>query len=500
MVLMSNLMLGRYRLTHFTTTLLILLLSTTSALAQGDDAQDTSAPPPAQTTTDTERKERARETTPPLKEATQQAEEDGEDTTALIPPPEQLEASLQQKVELPDALPVGEPLKLTLEVTHPQGALIQPPEITGTQRWSLASSRILSAGGESLPTHTTIELLLVPTIVGTSQIPPMPLLVLGDGGDRVVLKTDPLEVKVITTLAQDDPLEFRAARPPVPIYTVDYTPLWVGLGAGATLLLGLVGLLLLRRRLDARPEPAAEPRDIYEVALEKLEELERSDLLERGQLVFYYTQMSEAVREYLGARYGFPGTELTSTEIMIRLHAVRWPHGLSEREIEDWLRRCDRVKFADMRPEGEASRAALRQAYTILELTRPKQEEQEQEQGAEQQDGSPAAEVADASLPPRRQRRNAPSLEPPRAAALSERAGEQESAPPKEPEEKQEDASPEGEDASEPIASKEEVMTPPAEDVAEIEAPARSGGPVFGVLDWDTLSSIVDEADNEEEE
>jgi hypothetical protein len=490
MVLMSNLMLGRYRLTYFSTALLFLLSSTTSALAQSAEPQDPSAPPSAQTTIDSKAT-----TTPPVDEVarTDDADEDAE-TTPLIPPPEQLEASLQQKVELPEALPVGEPLLITLEVTHPQGALIQPPEITGTQRWSLASSRILSSGGESLPTRTTIELLLVPTIVGTSQIPPMPLLVLGDGGDRVVLKTDPLELKVISTLAQDDPLEFHAARPPVPIYTVDYTPLWVGLGSGGALLLGLIGFLLFRRRLAARPEPEPEPRDIYEVAIEKLQELERSDLLENGKLKLYYTHMSEAVREYLGARYGFPGTELTSTEIMIRLHAVRWPKGLGERDVEEWLRRCDRVKFADMRPGNESSKDALRKAYSILELTRPKPEEEEQQDGAKSGEQDAAQAEESSSLPPRRQRRNAPSLEPSRAVALSERAGD---APLPLP------------DAKEPALARTSAPEQEAieEEKAEEAAPAEgteekkpSGEPVFGVLDWESLSSMIDETTREEEE
>ena len=452
-----DLMPGCYRLTRFTTTCFIALVILSVAASAG--AQDK----PAQSTP--EARAEAREDTSPEQTApantsadagaakspasATQEEEDGAEP--VIPPPEKLEASLEQKVSLPEALPVGQPLEITLEITHPDGALVQPPDISGSKRWSLANSRILTAGAEARPSRTTIVLTLLPTVVGTSTIPPMPLLVLGDGGDRVLLRTDPLEVKVITTLAQDAPLEFKEARPPVPIYTVDYTPLWVGVGAGGALLLGLIGFLLVRRRLDARPEPEPEPRDIYDVALEKLQAIERSDMLAQKQLKRYYTEMSEAVREYLGARYGFPGTELTSTEIMIRLHAVTWPKGLSERDVEGWLRRCDRVKFADRRPSDEDSEAALRQAYTLLELTRPKPLEEDAETedaNIDEQAAETGAAAQDAALP-RRQRRNAPALEPPPAAALAERGGQV---------------------------------------------------PAFGVLDWETLSSIVDEASQQEEE
>ncbi|CAN0491849.1 unnamed protein product, partial [Laminaria digitata] len=306
-----------------------------------------------------------------------------------------LDASLTQRVEVPEALAVGEPLTMSLEITHPEGALIQAPEATGTLRWRIASSTITSRGGESGPSTTTIALTLVPLLVGKGKLDALPVIVLGDGGERLVLTTAPLDVKVLSRLAADDPLLFRDPRPPVPIFNVDYSPLWVGLGSTGLVLLGLIGFLLLRRGFGRAVEEVEPRRDMYEVVSEKLGQARDSDWLSRGELERYYSHISEAMREYLGERFGFPGTELTSTEIMARLHDVTWPDGLSEREVEGWLRRCDRVKFADDMPDRARSEETLRRAFSIVELTRVREVEGAHEESAEEA----PEQAAEESLP-----------------------------------------------------------------------------------------------------
>lgn len=380
------------------------------------------------------------------------------------PPPlsdgQMLEAALTQRAELPDALEVGKPLTLHLDISHPADALVQPPSDSGSTRWVLSNTSITSPPGEAAATRSTITLTLVPTRAGDAALEPLPVLVLGDAGERTILKSEPLSVKVISALTPESELKFRDARPAVSIFTVDYTPLWIGLGALGVLLLG--ALLVFALRMKKREEEPEIPPDMYAVAREKLRVVETSGMLEREDFEGYFTQLSEAVREYLGRRYGFPGNELTTTEIMARLKPVRWPEGINDRDIKQLLRVADRAKFAGLLPDLDTSRASLRKAYSLVELTRAPDETQES--------AAPAQPDEPASAKP---------------AALERAAAPGEAEERREREETGE-ATEDTEDTE--IA---EDLHPPAADALSMVA--------MGGLDWDTLSKLADEPSDSED-
>jgi hypothetical protein len=103
----------------------------------------------------------------------------------------------------------------------------------------------------------------------------------------------------------------------------------------------------------AKPPPPPKPRlPPWETALAKLAELRGSGLLERGQRREYVDSVSDVLREYLGARYGFDGIESTTDEIRHalarqQLGSVSLPHVL------EFLEASDLVKFAKVSPPVE---------------------------------------------------------------------------------------------------------------------------------------------------
>jgi hypothetical protein len=104
------------------------------------------------------------------------------------------------------------------------------------------------------------------------------------------------------------------------------------------------------------------------VAFEKLDAVRDGDLLEKGEIKEFHVAVSEAVREYLGGRYGFDSLEMTTeelTEVMTGI-AVR---GVTERELRAFLRDTDMVKFAKWRPEESHCREVLDRAYEIVRRT-----------------------------------------------------------------------------------------------------------------------------------
>ncbi len=102
--------------------------------------------------------------------------------------------------------------------------------------------------------------------------------------------------------------------------------------------------------------------------------------------MLFYIQLSETVRDYMGKRYDFPGTEFTTTEIMDSLTGVSWPAGLAPEDVRAWLDHCDRVKFAGYTPEQSEAESSLRRAFSFVELTRHVPLEKPPEGGEVQED------------------------------------------------------------------------------------------------------------------
>jgi hypothetical protein len=123
--------------------------------------------------------------------------------------------------------------------------------------------------------------------------------------------------------------------------------------------------------LRAAPPPPP-PRPPWEVALEKLDEVRHAGLLETHRYSEYFDRVNDAVRQYLGARYGFDGLECTTDEIMLAMQRV--PHfGLSLSEINAFLQECDLVKFANVTPSVDECQRALSSGEHIVRMTMPRE-------------------------------------------------------------------------------------------------------------------------------
>ena len=91
-------------------------------------------------------------------------------------------------------------------------------------------------------------------------------------------------------------------------------------GLLAALLGGLLTWLIVRKlraRVLLRPGPP--PRPAHEIALEKLDRLGAYGFLENADNRPFYFAVSEVIREYLGARFGFDSLELTTDELIAEL-------------------------------------------------------------------------------------------------------------------------------------------------------------------------------------
>jgi hypothetical protein len=293
------------------------------------------------------------------------------------------DAKLEQSFSAPQTPHVGDDLELTLDVEHPANATVTLPDEFGTARWELEDTKRSTTATQAEGEKTTLDLTFQIFRPGATTLPSFDVTVLDEQGRVVTLATEPVETKIISVLDAEEKAELLPPRPTVEVWVEDYTLAWVGGALGVAALAALVVFLLMRRREEDRY--VAPERPAHVVALEKLSSLSPGDLLERGQYMLFYVRMSEAVREYLGRRYGFRGTELTTTEILDHLEDVEWPESLSFDQVRSWMHHCDLIKFSGQIPSRDEAEDALRRAFAIVELTRPPEKtDDEQEDPAEE--------------------------------------------------------------------------------------------------------------------
>jgi BatD DUF11 like domain len=211
---------------------------------------------------------------------------------------------------------------------------------------------------------------------GEMVLPAVEVTYLGKRGDVLTTRTEAIPIKIGSLIANEPEPALKENAPPVRVLERDLLLVYLA-GALTAAAAGAVLATVVRRRLRARASqrPAPPPRPAHELALERLDRLGAGGFADGGDHRPFYFQLSEVIREYLGARFGFDSLELTTSELLDELRS-RAGRELVMGEIEGWLASCDLVKFAKVSPSAPEARGALEMAIRIVESTRPRPEPQ----------------------------------------------------------------------------------------------------------------------------
>jgi hypothetical protein len=228
--------------------------------------------------------------------------------------------------------------------------------------------------GEEATSKVTISVVALPAKPGRNELtlPSVPISVARASGEVRTLCTERHTVVVEDPIANTPSAAPRAN--PKPLRQIEeWTSAKHGaIGALATLVLGaLVAWLVSLWRKRPRPVlPPPPPRPPWEVALEELFDVRIAQLVEQGRFVEHVGRVSDTLRKYLGARYGFDGLETTTAEAMTALRRAN-PGITVLRDVETFLSQADLVKFAKLTPtEGECQEAYGR-AEDLVRRTMP---------------------------------------------------------------------------------------------------------------------------------
>jgi hypothetical protein len=152
--------------------------------------------------------------------------------------------------------------------------------------------------------------------------------------------------------------EFHDIAPPV-----DYSliPPWL-VFVIAFVVLSLLGLVVWW--FAKRPKPGLPPKAPREIALEELEQIRAE--IDRISPYQFSIRASDILRRYVSQQYGLPATRQTSIEFLTAA-AKAPPFSADDKSLlEDFLNRCDLIKFAKYEATTPDSELLLEEAVRFV--------------------------------------------------------------------------------------------------------------------------------------
>ena len=229
---------------------------------------------------------------------------------------------------------------------------------------------------------------------GTYELPPLFVQRIHTDGtvDTIQFKRQTIEVFTMPVdTATFVPHDLRGQMK-YPVTVAEILPWLMGFWALALLIAGLVAWIMSRKRAAEGPA-FKEPAHI--TALRKLDKWRGDKFWAPDKQKLFYSGVTDALREYIVARYGVGAMEMTTAEIFEGLRGTDIPVDLYE-EMKDLFERADFVKFAKYIATPEDNATVLPQAVRFVTSTYQMEVEEEEmagQDGNDEEEPKPAAHV-----------------------------------------------------------------------------------------------------------
>ena len=152
--------------------------------------------------------------------------------------------------------------------------------------------------------------------------------------------------------------DFHEIAPPV---DYSFIPTWL-IFVGSFVVFSLIGLVIWL--LKRRKKPALPPKLPREIALEELEII--SGEIETMNPYLFSIRVSDILRRYVTSQYALPLTRQTSVEFLTALAKAASFSPNEKALLEDFLNRCDLIKFARYEATSADSRLLLEEATRFV--------------------------------------------------------------------------------------------------------------------------------------
>ena len=260
---------------------------------------------------------------------------------------------------------IGDPVLLTVVVTHPSSGelLVPPPEgpLGELEPAAPSVSRTTTTTGD---TRVTLIYETRAFNTGPLTLRPQSLSYRSDGVITPIQPADQI-IDVRSLLPADGSLVVRGAKPPEAIAAPGFPilPLALAIGLAAALLL-TTAVAIRRRRRPLVLEPGAAAPDPADVASGELDGIAAAGLLPHAVDEFC-ARLNVAVRGYLATRYALPARNLTAAELSARLARAGADAGTVQR-VRNLCQACDDIAYAGATPDPTRVERYLDLAQAII--------------------------------------------------------------------------------------------------------------------------------------
>lgn len=289
---------------------------------------------------------------------------------AVMPAAAQENVEAQATLNAPEAaLTVGDPIALTLTVTHPAGDHVIAPELE--QAWGdfvvqdISTPQFVDNGDGSATTTLVIDARLFAP--GAFTTPPLTVKIADSAGQVVDVVAPPAAVEIGSVLVEGD-TALRDIKPQAELPYVNLIP-WIIVGVSLAIAAVII-ILAVRRSRALRALAAVDNRLPHEVALDELERIEGLSLPEQARFKEHYSMISDCLRQYMEKRVDVPMMERTTAEIEAGLRQTSLSRAVSGQYIS-LLDVSDLVKFSEFEPDVGNAYGLLESARQIVLNTKP---------------------------------------------------------------------------------------------------------------------------------
>ncbi len=198
---------------------------------------------------------------------------------------------------------------------------------------------------------------------GEFSVGPLDVELLAANAVREKEQSGTISIRIRSLLDEND----RDIRPLKKLLPIRGQPLHLlkFIAAGGLLLLALLLLVRKRRRNKENPGIALKPA-APEVELElRIQELWRKELPRQGENKTFFILLGEIVKHFLERVYAFNADDLTSSEIIARLHGAEKDSAIVD-GMENVFRQADLVKFAEVIPAASQFQVLADQLSTLI--------------------------------------------------------------------------------------------------------------------------------------
>jgi hypothetical protein len=260
--------------------------------------------------------------------------------------PAAAQAAVQAELQVPDGqYTVGDPILLTLVVSHPADYQVIPPTLSDNLGDLVIYGQaplqtVRNDDGTATTTQTIDTRLFAP---GDYEIPAMVFSISDGAGNRDI-------------------------KPQAELPYMNTLPLIIA--ATALGLIGAVGYLIWRRRQKQIALSQIDNRLPHEVVLDELNRVQGLRLPDRGRFKEHYTFISDAMRVYAERTFKVPVLERTTNEVQMSLKTTDVDADLAS-TFTDILDESDMVKFAKVTPDIDSAYMLIETSRQFVEATKP---------------------------------------------------------------------------------------------------------------------------------